>query len=200
MKFWQFPIFALLAISSLAAGEEPKFSWEPLAIRKSMFSQDLVMLDTERDEYATNLAAYAANEILENGASLDALARGRRILALAMHLSPRNKLALVTQFQLGKGILPEKVEGDYSPQVFARLLLTRGQLLLQQTEGENHLLAHFMIQLAAEIDPRNRDAVYESELIRIDHGDLEWGKLTGEKTEDDAVSDKEEEDENGSDD
>lgn len=178
MKFWQFPILVALSIASLAAEEKPKFTWEPLEIRESVFSREIVMLDSERDEYSSNLAAYAANEVAGNGASIASIAHARRILALAMHLSPRNKQALVTQFQLSKGVLPEKTESDYSPQVFARLLLTRGQLLLQQPEGENHLLAHYLIQLAAEIDPRNEDAVYESELIRLDSGGADWGKLT----------------------
>jgi len=181
MKFWQFTILAILSLSTLMAQEKPKFSWEPLAIRKSIFSQDLVMLDSERDQYASNLAAYTANQISESGASIESVSHGRKVLALAMQLSPRNKQALVTQFQLGKGIVPEKTASDYSPQVFARLLLTRGQLLLQQPEGENHLLAHYLIQLAAEIDPRNEDAVYASELIRLDNGSPDWSKLAGEE-------------------
>lgn len=171
-------MIAILLLSPLCAEEQPRFEWEPLEIKESVFSRDLVMLDTERDEYATNLAAYAANEIAANGASLASIGEGRRILALAMHLSPRNKQALVTQFQLSKGLIPEKAVGDYSPQVFARLLLSRGQLLLQQPEGENGMLARYLISLAAEIDPRNEDAVYASELIRLDFGAMDWGKLT----------------------
>lgn len=153
------------------------FQWEPLEIRTSVFSQEIVMLNSERDEYATNLAAYAGNEIFQNRASAASIARGRKMLALAMQLSPRNRQALVTQFQLSKGILPERTESDYSPEVFARLLLTRGQLLQQQESPENTVLAHYMIQLSAEIDPRNDDAVYESELIRLDSGGPDWEKL-----------------------
>ncbi|MFK7850375.1 MAG: hypothetical protein AB8D78_05290 [Akkermansiaceae bacterium] len=154
-----------------------KFKWEALNIRTSMFTQKLDMLNSERDEYARNLASYAANGIIENGASIESLEKGRRVFALAMQLSPRNKQALVAQFQLNKGLLPEKSASDYSPQVFARLLLTRGQLLLQQPGAENSTLAHYLIQLAAEIDPRNEDAVYASELIRLDHGLPDWKKL-----------------------
>ena len=109
--------------------------------------------------------------------------QGRRILALALHLSPRNRQAVVTQFQLAKGIVPEKARGDYSPQVLARLLLTRGQLLMQQEEGENRDLARYLIQLSAEIDPRNEDAVYASEMIRIDTGGVDWSPLTDPVTE-----------------
>lgn len=184
-NFWQttkLTVFFLSLASSLWAQDKeegkPRFEWQSLEIRKSGFSQDLVMLDSERDEYAGNLAAYAANEIAAKGASIASLKQARRLLALAMHLSPRNKQAIVTQFQLSKGILPEKTPTDYSPQVLARLLLTRGQLLLQQPEGENTVLAHYLIHLSAEIDPRNEDAVYASELIRLDHGPLDWDALT----------------------
>lgn len=178
LKLWQFPMASVFALSALWGEEEPKFVWDPLAIRVSVFSRDLVMLDAERNEYATNLSVHAANTILEGGASLTSVNQGRCILALALHLSPRNRQAVVTQFQLAKGILPEKAEGDYSPQVLARLLLTRGQLLLQQEEGENRILGRYLIQLAAEIDPRNEDAVYASEMIRLDSGEPDWTPLT----------------------
>ena len=172
---------SLLVFSPLQAEEESKFAWEPLEIRTSVFSQDLVMMGSERDEYATNLATYAANRVQDTGASPQSLAQARRLLALALHLSPRNKQAVVTQFQLAKGIVPEKTTADYSPQVLARLLLTRGQLLSQQTEEENTTLAHYLIQLAAEIDPRNEDAVYASEILRIDKDAPDWSKLTSPK-------------------
>jgi hypothetical protein len=178
LKILQFPMFAVLALAPLCMAEDPKFAWEPLQIKVSAFTRDLVMLDAERDEYATNLAAYAASTIATNGASLASVKQGRRILALALHLSPRNKQAVVIQFQLAKGIVPEKADGGYSPQVLARLLLTRGQLLLQQAEGENRVLARYLIQLAAEIDPRNEDAVYASEMIRLDTGSPDWTPIT----------------------
>lgn len=169
---------AMLALSPPGRAEESKFAWQPLEIKASAFSRNLVMLDAERDEYATNLAAYAANSISEDGASMASVNQGRRILALALHLSPRNRQAIITQFQLSKGIVPEKARGDYSPQVLARLLLTRGQLLMQQEEGENRVLARYLIQLSAEIDPRNEDAVYASEMNRIDTGGVDWSPLT----------------------
>ncbi len=168
---------AIFSLLSLQAEEIAQFSWEPLEIKTSMFSRDLEMLDSEREEYATNLAAYAANEIARRGASIASLNQGRRALALAMHLSPRNRQAIITQFQLGKGLIPEKAVSDYSPQVFARLLLTRGQLLQNKSAAEDLILSRYMIHLAAEIDPRNQDAVYGSELLRIDHGPADWAAL-----------------------
>lgn len=171
-------LLLLCAAGLLFADEKPAFEWEPLDIRISLFTQNLVMLDSEREEYATNLAGYASNQIAESGASLAAVSRARRILALAMHLSPRNKRAVITHFQLSRGIVPETVVTDYSPQVLARLLLTRGQLLQQQTDPESTTLGNYFVQLAAEIDPRNEDAVYQSELLRIDNKSVDWETLT----------------------
>ena len=74
-------MFALLALFPLCMAEEPKFAWEQLQIKVSVFTRDLVMLDAERDEYATHLAVYAACMIATDGASIASLKQGRRILA-----------------------------------------------------------------------------------------------------------------------
>jgi hypothetical protein len=50
--------------------------------------------------------------------------------------------------------------------------------LEKQGGEENKRLARYFIQLAAEIDPTNEDAVYASEVQRLDHGALDWGLLT----------------------
>jgi len=61
------------------------------------------------------------------------------------------------------------------------LLLARGQLLEKNEQEINQTLARYFIALSAVIDPRNEDAVYESELRRIDHGNLAWKLFTDEK-------------------
>ena len=168
---------------TLHADERGKdFAWEALKIDRSVFTQDLVMLDAERDDYATNLAIHASSEIIKNKASAEALDGARRILALALHLSPRNKRAVVVNFQLARKLMPEAVEANYSSEVFARLLLTRGQLLEKQGGGENRMLARAFVQLAATMDPKNEDAVYTTEMHRLDHGAFDWTPfMTGKK-------------------
>jgi hypothetical protein len=176
---WQAATVLALGMVCLHAAEKPsEFSIVVPKVVRSMFSPDLGMLDSERDEYSTNLAAYAANQVATAKASPKSLENARRFLALALHLSPRNKKALVVGFQLSKGIVPEVTEGNYTPQSFARLLLTRGQLLEKQGGDENKRLARLFIQLAAELDPRNEDAVYASEVHRLDQGEVDWSALT----------------------
>ena len=165
---------------SCGVAEEPAktFLWAAPKVVVSVFTADLGMIDSERDDYATNLATAASNHIAAAKASPASLAEGRKIIALALQLSPRNKRAVVVNFQLAKGILPEVVEGNYSPPVLARLILMRGQVLTQQGGAENLKLARYLTQLAAELDPKNEDAVYASEVERLDHGTVDWAALT----------------------
>jgi TPR repeat protein len=176
---WQAATVWTFCLACVHAAEKPsEFGINPPKVVKSMFSQDLGMLDPEREEYATNLAAYAANQVAAAKASPKSLENARRFLGLALHLSPRNKKAIVVGFQLSKGIVPEVTEGNYTPQAFSRLLLTRGQLLEKQGGEENKRLARHFIQLAAELDPRNEDAVYASEVHRLDQGEVDWSAIT----------------------
>ena len=178
MRIGQAVTIIFLGVAWIRAAEPPKvFAWESLKITHSMFTADLGMLDSERQEYATNLASYAASQAVAAKASPQSLADARRMLALALHLSPRNKRAIVMNFQLAKGILPEVTGGNYSPQVFARLLLSRGQLLEKQGGDENKRLARIFVHLAAAMDPKNEDVVYASEVHRLDYGAVDWGVI-----------------------
>lgn len=161
-----------------AFGATAAFTWTAPQVERSIFKRDLGMLDTEREEYATNLANLAGNTVANAKASATSLSDARHMLGLALQLSPRNKRALVLNFQLSKGVLPEITESEYSPPVFARLLLTRGQLLEKQGGADNGLLARYFVQLAAELDPKNEDAVYASEVQRLDLGAVNWSSIT----------------------
>lgn len=179
MRFWQVAAIFCVMASFLGAEETRRaFAWSAPKVVGSVFTEDLGMLDSEREEYATNLAVQVSNQVAAAKASPASLADARRMLALALQLSPRNKRAVVVNFQLAKGILPDAVESGYSPPVWARLMLTRGQLLIKQGGDENQRLARFFIQLAAETDPKNEDAVYASEVQRLDHGAVDWASIT----------------------
>lgn len=174
---WQAMVGLMMATMTLSAQEPSPIGFVAPKIAPGLW-KDLGMLETERDEYATNLANYAANRVATSKGTLNTLREAQRVLAVSLHLSPRNRKALVVLFQLNKGVLPEAVEGDYSPQVFARLLLARGQQLEKQA-GENDVaVARVFIELAAQIDPKNEDAAYFSEIRRLDHGPVDWKALT----------------------
>jgi len=184
----------LVLTAMVASAEDPAkvFTWTPPKVGNGMFTNDLGMLDSERNDYSTNLATYATNHVLAAKASPASLEEARRVLALALHLSPRNKKALVVTFQLGKGILPEAAESEYSPQSLARLLLSRGQLLEKQPGAENVQLSRMFIELAAGMDPKNEDAVYASEVQRLDHGSVNWNDVTDYKAKEKPAPDSKE--------
>jgi hypothetical protein len=176
---WQAVTIFFLSVAEISAADAPKtFAWNPPKVTHSQFSSELGMLDSERDAYATNLADQAAKQVVTAQASPESLADARRMIAVAFHLSPRNKRAIVVNFQLSKSLLPEISEGNYSPQVLARLLLSRGQLLEKQGGDENKRLARCFVQLASNMDPKNDDAVYASEIHRLDRGPLDWSTIT----------------------
>ena len=175
---WQAAAFLTTVIACSAETEGKSFAWEPPRSEAGVYTADLGMLDAERDEYATNMASYAANQVLTAKASADSLKAARRLLGVALQISPRNKRAVVVCFQLAKGVMPEAQPDEYGAQAFARLLLSRGQLLAKQGGDQNLRLARCFIQLAAEIDPKNEDAVYAAEIQRLDHGELDWTSVT----------------------
>lgn len=179
-RVWQV-VMLLGSLATLAWSQEKSahgFEWIPLKIQASAFSRDLGLLDAERDEYATNLADCAALAVIRTKATQESLDQARRLLSLALNLSPRNRRAIIVNFQLSKSLLPDAAKGDFSPPTMARLLLTRGQILAKSDSQENRMLARMFSHIAAELDPKNEDAVYASEVDRLDHGNLDWTFLT----------------------
>lgn len=181
-RLWQVVIGCIFAALWVQA-DEKKLEYKAPIVGPGIFSDKLSMMDKEREEYAINIADYVGNQVADAQGSAESMAQARRLLALSLHLSPRNRRAVVMNYQLEKGILPQKVEGDYSAEVLARLLLTRGQLLLKQTAQEDVLLGRCFVEVAAEMDPRNEDAVYASELLRLDNKKISWSLLTDVKTQ-----------------
>ncbi|MEM9236104.1 MAG: hypothetical protein AAGB14_04945, partial [Verrucomicrobiota bacterium] len=181
IRMWQVMLLLLPLTLSAAEGEKT-FAWKEPQTGAGLFGEDLGLLDREREEYATNLAVYASNRVAKAKASKASLDEARRLLALALHLSARNKRALVVNYQLGRGLVPEEIASEYSSEVLAQLLYTRGQILRQQGGEGNLLLARVFTELAAEMDPKNEDAVYASELQRLDVGKVEWKELTDVKS------------------
>ncbi len=183
---WQVLILGFCFIASafhVTAQEKqnPPFSYKPPVVGTGAFTDELGMLDKEREEYAENLANYIGLYIKEQKASKESLEQARRFLALSFHLAPRNRKAVVMNFQLQRGILPATEESDYSPSVLAKLLLARAQALEKSKNPQDLLLASCFSEIAAEIDPTNEDAVYASEILRIDKRQVNWNLLTDVK-------------------
>lgn len=160
--------------------EAPNLFYETLEVKESRLG-DFSMLAQERDDYATTLARFAIESAHLEPANKDNMSGVRRFIAFALHLSPRNRTAVVSNHQFGRGLMPEHKEADYSRTVFARLLLTRGRLLKRQKSEADQFVGRCFIELAAELDPRNEEAVYDSEIQKLDEQEVDWSLFMGKE-------------------
>ncbi|MFC0017181.1 hypothetical protein [Roseibacillus persicicus] len=174
-------LILVLMMFSVAADpvddQQVQIAYKPLIVKKSLFG-DFAMLAQERDEYATTLTRFSIESAHAKPTDKIVMESVRRLIGLALNLSPRNRSAVVANHQLGRGILPEKKSADYSRPVFARLLLTRGRLLKEQKGEGNQFVGECFVELAAELDPHNEDAVYECELQKLDEREVDWSVFT----------------------
>ena len=185
--FSQALIIVTLAFSAMAEPEpdtvEPtKFQYEALEVKRSLFG-DFSMLLQERDDYATTLTRFALESAHAAPSDEANMKEVRKLIALSLNLSPRNRTAVVANSQLGKGLLPEQKAGDYSRAVFARLLLTRGRLLKKQSGDNDRFVGRCFVELAAELDPRNEAAIYDSEIQKLDGEEVDWSVFTASVAE-----------------
>lgn len=149
-----------------------------IGLKRGMFSRELGMMDTERDEYASHLAAQAANKLVAgDGDGVQAL----RLLSLAKRLSPRNKRTQSVDALVRVGEKPKPVEDAFTPLSLAQLLLTRGKLLLNEEGAENHWVGRAFVEMAAELDPKNTLATKAREEQAFDFGKMDWSSLGGGK-------------------
>ena len=169
-------LFAMSGLSS--AQEAPLFRYSGPIVRASVFTDALGMLNRERTEYATNIVIIVGNRVIEKKANPESLALAMRATGLALHLSPKNRRALILNGQLKKGVLPKMAETEYSRSTLAALLMQRAKVLFEQKGDENRLLARAMVDLAASFDPSNEDAIYAFELQKIDYGGVSWDRFT----------------------
>ncbi len=177
------PLITLLLGACAATVSAGDFTYKAPAVSDPLFAgDDVALLETEREKLASNIAGFVSNSLSPRPHARE-VENGRRFLALALHLHPRDRNALVANAQLTRGLIPKKVEVDYQPAVLAKLLLERARTLLAKSSSLDQALGGYFLYVAMESDPDNEDAVYEYEIYRIDHGEVDWGLLTdGKKT------------------
>lgn len=185
---WQ-GLFWLLSLSWLCAeGGGPEVrGYTAVTLKQSWFGE-VAMLPQEREEYATTLTRIALGQLEVGKFDAQSLRQARRLVGLALHLAPRNREALVANHQMARGVMPQVKAPDYKAAVFTKLLFSRGRLLKESERASDIALGRCFIELAAEMDVRNEDVVYEYELQKMDGGPFEWDDLlAGENAPRDAV-------------
>jgi len=148
-------------------------------IQEAFFKTGLSMLAKEQDEYAEHLTNFALNQIVLNNGNQESLSNARKYIALALHLSPRNKGAVIANFQLSKGLLPRKINQGFSAKALSSLLTARAKMQSESKEVKDQQLSGYFSDLAAGLNPENEDAVYAAQMYKMDNGVVNWALLTG---------------------
>ena len=151
---------------------------EPIVTKALFAGEEIAILAVDRDKLATNIAAFVVNSIKPDGKA-EALDTAKRLIGLALHLNPRNRIAVVANFQFKKGLAPKKVDPDYSPVTLAEVLQNRAVLLARRGGDLNLMLAGYMLAAAVDIDPRNESAIYELEMYRKAVAEIDWTPIVG---------------------
>lgn len=148
-------------------------------IRHSTFSENLGLMSIEREDMAEQLAGFVINELsaLVISGDREATALAEKLLGLALHLDPRNRSAVVASFQLARGIQPDPVASDYRPDTLSELFLKRSDLLARQEGEENILLGAALLFSAAEMNPKNTEAVFRHEMRRREGQEVDWTRI-----------------------
>ena len=165
----------ILMISPLLHGQ----AYRSPDVVKSRFSDQLGMLNREREEYARNIVIYASNRAAAEERKGHSLLIARRLIGLSLHLTPKNSSAVNLDRRLKDGEIPPKTQSEYSDSAFSGLMLERSKSLLQQGGNENAMLSLYLVELAAMIDPKNKEVINAVELQRIEKGSLSWQVFTG---------------------
>jgi len=188
VKFDSIPLFpclcasiaamTLLGASSVFGADKGAKYYEPIVTKPLFVVDDIAILAVDRDKLATNIATFVANSI-KPGGNADEIDTAARLIGLALHLDPRNRMAVVVNFQLKKGLAPRKVEAEYSPVTLAGLLQRKAEFIHKQGGDLNEMLAGFMLAAAVEIDPRNETAIYQLEMYRKAVAEIDWTPIVG---------------------
>ena len=151
---------------------------EPIVTKALFAGEEIAMLAVDRDKLATNIAAFVVNSIKPDGKA-EALDVATRLIGLALHLNPRNRMAVVANFQFKKGLSPKKVDPEYSPVTLAELMQRKAELIHKRGGDLNAMLAGYMLAAAVDIDPRNETAIYQLEMYRKAVAEIDWTPIVG---------------------
>lgn len=171
-------LFATICVSGAGEYRDAKTS-------EAVFNHDaLGLMGIERENLATELAAYVSNEFAadpekgkeakEESARLEFASR---MLGVALRLHASNRAVIVANYKLAHGMKTTPVKADYEPSVLAEYLYTRSKLLIEQGGEQNGLLAGYLLAFSVEIDPTNDDAIYDLEVREVEGRPIDWARL-----------------------
>jgi hypothetical protein len=170
---------SILGVLALSVGANAQSGYVEPVVTKALFAgEGIELLEVDRDKLASSIAAFVVNGIKPDD-NARKLANAQRFIGLALHLNPRNRTAVVANYQFKRGVAPKKIDPDYSPATLAEVLQARAGTLVRRGGDLNLMLAGYMLAAAVEIDPSNETAVYELEMYRKDIAEVDWTPVVG---------------------
>ncbi len=170
-------LVALLGCPLSAPGKEEE-KYRAAAPEHRLFEgNELGLMTIERDRLANEIAAYVSNRFADGSKEHKDLALASRMLAVALQLNPRNRIAVVGNFKLSRGMATPAVKSEYASDLLADFLYVRSKVLQEQGGVANALLAGYLLAFAVEIDADNEDAIYDLEIMRLDGRTVDWDLL-----------------------
>ncbi len=98
-------------------------------------------------------------------------------LAVILFLVPENRGAVALDIQLGKGVVPNRIQGGQSGSFLAKVMTKHGKELLKSSDKSQRLFGAYMMDAALSLDPANESATYELAMYAKKNGDLDWTKI-----------------------
>jgi hypothetical protein len=170
---------SVLVLSLAGARAQSAVGYVAPKVDEPLFEKaDIALLEVDRSKLSSNLAAFVANTIKPKSNARQ-IQKARRMLGLALHLDPRNRTAVVTNFQFTRGLEPKEARADYGPATLAEILQAHARSLLLKGGDLNQLLAGYLLDCAVEIDASNETAVYELEMYKKDVAPVDWTPVVG---------------------
>ena len=171
-----------LPLMSVSLADEPP-AWRKLEIETAIFTEDKVgVFHLELEKVANYLGLYTyktlAAEIKAGNA--ESRLRARRYLSLAFQMDPQNIIAKRINEMLANGSTEElETPLPQEPEEFVQGTVRLIKRLQERTEPDALRLAGFLALVAADLDPKNEDAVYVAEIFARKLGDVSpaWKEL-----------------------
>lgn len=153
--------------------------YKPVKVESPLFVHGISMFGREQDEYATNLTAHALIQLERGRADAGAHELARKMIGLALNLSPRNDYAGPANKILAEGGRPKRLRPEHGRVVFARLLLTRAKILSESGVAKDARLARYFLALSATLVPDDGEAkqLYSEDIKHS--GAVDWETITG---------------------
>ncbi|MBP7951101.1 MAG: hypothetical protein KA004_15725 [Verrucomicrobiales bacterium] len=154
----------------------PPPAFRPVEVTDAWFTQEKVgIFQVELEKTATYLAIFVHRNFTPavRKGNTEARLYARRYLSLALHVDPHNAAAQKVNRWLAEGTeVAEDIPLPQDEKHFVEAVVRLNRQLAARPEPAAKRLRGFLSLVAADLDPKNEEAVYEAELFRREEKNL----------------------------